>query len=82
MTYSGEFIKYNANTVQAAGNLDLGNVATVTNRKTAKNGTVYYLNRILEFSEKTIGKHIEALGTPTTSQFNYFWQYLKNASYL
>ena len=79
MTYSGEFIKYNANTVQAAGNLDLGNVATVTNKKTAKNGTVYYLDRILEFSEKTIGKHIEVLGTPVTSQFNYFWQYLKNA---
>jgi len=79
MTYSGEFIKYNANTVQAAGNLDLGNVATVTNKKTAKNGTVYYLDRILEFSEKTIGKHIEILGTPVTSQFNYFWQYLKNA---
>jgi uncharacterized surface protein with fasciclin (FAS1) repeats len=79
MTYSGEFIKYNANTVQAAGNLDLGNVATVTNKKTAKNGTVYYLDRILEFSEKTIGKHIEILGAPVTSQFNYFWQYLKNA---
>jgi len=80
MSYSGEFVKYNANTVQAAGNLDLGNVATVTDTKTAKNGTVYYLNRILEFSEKTIGKHIEALGTPTISQFNYFWQYLKNSS--
>jgi uncharacterized surface protein with fasciclin (FAS1) repeats len=79
MTYSGEFIKYNANTVQAAGNLDLGNVATVTDKKTAKNGTVYYLDRILQFSEKTIGKHIEILGTPVTSQFNYFWQYLKNA---
>lgn len=79
MTYSGEFIKYNANTVQAAGNLDLGNVATVTNKKITKNGTVYYLDRILEFSEKTIGKHIEILGTPVTSQFNYFWQYLKNA---
>ncbi len=80
MTYSGEFIKYNANTVQAAGNLDLGNVANVTNKKTAKNGTVYYLDKILQFSEKTIGKHIEALGTPVTSQFNYFWQYLRNAN--
>ncbi|MBK6935974.1 MAG: fasciclin domain-containing protein [Chitinophagaceae bacterium] len=80
MTYSGEFIKYNSNTVIAPGNSDSGTMALVDSIKTAKNGTVYYLNRILEFSEKTVGKHVEALGTPTTSQFNYFWQYLRYAS--
>ncbi|TMI64547.1 MAG: hypothetical protein E6H07_01120 [Bacteroidetes bacterium] len=80
MTYSGEFIKYNSNTVVAAGNQDAGNIPAVVNTKTAKNGTVHYLNRILEFSEKTIGKHIEALGTPVASEYNYFWEYLKNSS--
>jgi uncharacterized surface protein with fasciclin (FAS1) repeats len=80
MTYSGEFIKYSGTSVVAAGNVDAGNTATVTNKKTAKNGTVYYLNRILEFSEKTIGLHIQTLGTPTTSEYNYFWQYLRNSS--
>lgn len=80
LTYSGEFIKYNSNTVTGPGNSDAGTTAIVDSIKTAKNGTVYYLNRILEFSEKTVGKHVEALGTPTTSQFNYFWQYLRNAS--
>ncbi|RYE08042.1 MAG: hypothetical protein EOP51_33685 [Sphingobacteriales bacterium] len=80
MTYSGEFIKFSGNTVVAAGNGDAGNVATVLNTKLAKNGTVYYLNRILEFSEKNIGNHIETLGTATTSEFNSFWQYLKNSS--
>lgn len=78
-SYSGEFVKYNSGTVIAAGNLDAGNVANVLDAKTAKNGTVYYLDRILEFSEKTIGKHIEALGAPVTSEFNYFWQYLRNS---
>ncbi|MGB3008264.1 MAG: fasciclin domain-containing protein, partial [Chitinophagaceae bacterium] len=43
MTYSGEFIKYNAGTVVASGNGDVPNVANVLNSKTAKNGTVYYL---------------------------------------
>jgi hypothetical protein len=80
MTYSGEFIKYSGTSVFAAGNADAGNTATVVDKKTAKNGTVYYLNRILQFSEKTIGNHIEILGTPTTSEYNYFWQYLKNSS--
>lgn len=76
---SGEFIKYNNNQVAAAGNLDMGTVANVDSVKTAKNGTVYYLNKLLQFSEKTIGKHIETLGTPTSSAYNYFWQYLKNS---
>ncbi|RXK61805.1 hypothetical protein ESA94_01980 [Lacibacter luteus] len=77
MSNSGEFIKFDNNKVAAAGNYDAGNQATVVNKKTAKNGTVYYIDRILEFSEKIIGKHIETLGTPTTSPYNYFWNYLK-----
>lgn len=80
LTYSGEFVKYGSNTVVAAGNVDAANMALVDSMKTAKNGTVYYLNRILEFSEKIVGKHVETLGTPATSQFNYFWQYLRNSS--
>jgi len=79
-SYSGEFVKYNDDSVQCAGNADAGNAAKVLDKKTTKNGTVYYLDRILEFSEKTIGKHIEALGTPVTSEFNYFWQYLRNST--
>lgn len=79
-TYSGEFIRFGANTVFASGNQDAGNTAAVVESKTARNGTVYYLDKLLQFSEKTIGKHIEALGTPVTSDFNFFWQYLRNAS--
>ncbi len=80
MSYGGEYVKYNNNTVFTAGNIDSSNVATVRASKRAKNGIVYYTNRILEFSEEAIGIDIEALGTPTTSPFNYFWQYLKNST--
>lgn len=79
-TYGGEFLKYGNNTVQASGNFDAATVANITGKATAKNGTVYYIDKILNFSEKTIGKHIEALGTPVTSEYNLFWQYLKSAS--
>ena len=78
-SYAGEFLKFDANKIVAAGNVDAATTATVLNKKTAKNGTVYYLDRILEFSEKTIGKHIELLGTATTSPYNYYWQFLKNS---
>lgn len=80
MTYSGEFLKFNNNTVVASGNGDIPNVANVVNTKTAANGTVYYLDKILQFSEKNIGLHIAALAPTTTSPYNSFWQYLKNSS--
>lgn len=80
MTFSGEFIKYNNNTVIAAGNGDIPNVANVTNSKTAKNGTVYYLDKILQFSTRTVGTHLAALAPTAASQYNNFWQYLRNST--
>ncbi len=80
MTYGGEYIGYKNNTVFAAGNLDSNNVANVVNSVAATNGRVFYLDQFLNFSENLIGRHIEELGTPTASQYNYFWQYLKNST--
>ena len=77
LTYGGEFIGYNGQQVYAAGNVDSARIATSAATKFAKNGSVHYLNKILEYSEITIGKHIEKLGTPANSPFNFFWQYLK-----
>ncbi len=77
LSYSGEFLKFENNKIGAAGNYDAASIANIVDKKTAKNGTVYYIDRLFQFSEKTIGKHIEALGTATTSPYNYFWNYLK-----
>jgi uncharacterized surface protein with fasciclin (FAS1) repeats len=79
-TYGGEFIRYNGNTVYAAGNVDSGNVAHVTATKTAKNGTVHYIDRILNYSEAPVSTHLAKLGgtSAATSQFYNFWQYFKN----
>jgi uncharacterized surface protein with fasciclin (FAS1) repeats len=80
MTTSGEFLKYNNNTVICAGNGDVPNVANVTNQKTAANGTVYYIDKILQFSERNVGLHIAALAPTAASQYNNFWQYLRNST--
>lgn len=80
LSYGGEFIRYENNTVFAAGNVDSSNVATITDKKIAKNGTVYYIDRLLQFSETSIGKHIQKIGTPVTSEFNYFWEYLRKST--
>ncbi|MEI6949871.1 fasciclin domain-containing protein [Paraflavisolibacter sp. H34] len=84
MTYGGEYIGYKDGVLFAGGNVDGGNVAQVLPgaSKTAKNGVVHYLDRILDFSDATVGAHIEKLGTPATSPYNYFWQYLKNSASL
>jgi uncharacterized surface protein with fasciclin (FAS1) repeats len=79
-TYAGEFVNFRNDSVYAAGNYDAGNAAKVLAKATTKNGTVYYIDKILNFSEKTIGKHLELLGTPVTSEYNLFWSYLKASS--
>lgn len=79
LSYSGEFLKFENNTIAASGNADAGTVANILDKKTARNGTVYYLDKLLQFSERAIGKHLEALGTPVTSPYNSFWQYLRNS---
>jgi uncharacterized surface protein with fasciclin (FAS1) repeats len=81
MSYGGEFVKYDNNKVFASGNVFDNDPANVTDTKTAKNGTVHYLDRPLTFSENTIGKDIVSLGgSSTDSPFYYFAQFLKNWS--
>ncbi|HEX7846216.1 MAG TPA: fasciclin domain-containing protein [Chitinophagaceae bacterium] len=79
MTNSGEFVKFDNNTVVASGNGDVPNIANVLGSKTALNGTVYYLDKILQFSERNVGMHIAALAPTAASPYNNFWQYLKNS---
>jgi len=80
LTNSGDFLKFDNNTVVASGNGDIPNVANVVNTKTAANGTVYYLDKILQFSEKNVGLHIAALAPTAASPFYNFWQYLRFAN--
>lgn len=78
-TLNGEYIKYNAGQLISTGSQDSGYVVTVTGTKTASNGRVYYANNLLDYGVKNLGTYIAGLGTATTSDFNYFYQYLKNS---
>jgi uncharacterized surface protein with fasciclin (FAS1) repeats len=79
-TYGGEFISFNGNQVITAGTRDRGVTATIDSIKTARNGRVVYLNNLLHFTYAPVGKHLETLGTPAASEYNLFWNYLKNST--
>lgn len=83
MTYGGEYIGFKNSTLFGSGNVDANQVVNVTSTKTSRNGRVYYIDKILNFTENLVGAHIEKLGTtPSTaaSQYNYFWEFLKTSS--
>lgn len=83
MSYGGEYVGFKNNTIFSSGNVDANEVVNVTSSKTSKNGRVYYIDKILNFTENFIGAHIEKLGTtPSTaaSQYNYFWEFLKTST--
>lgn len=76
----GEYLKFNNYNIISAGLQDAGKVAHVDSVKTAVNGKVCYLNSMLLYSENNIGYHIKALGSVSSSDFNYFWQYLQSSA--
>lgn len=82
MTIGGEYIGFKNNTIFGSGNVDANQVVNVTSSKTSRNGRVYYINNILNFTENFVGAQIEKLGTTPSaaaSQYNYFWEFLKTS---
>ncbi|MEJ6980692.1 fasciclin domain-containing protein [Pedobacter sp. P351] len=79
-TYNGEYIKYNGGSVYSAGNQDANLTRTVSERDPAVNGSVYYINGLLNESALSIGKHIEKLAATPSSNFKKFFDYLKASS--
>ena len=79
--YNNEYIKWANNQVITAGTQDANKVVMVDSTRTTQNGKVYFLNGLLTFTSLNIGTHIKTLGgtSPTTSEFNYFANYLINA---
>jgi uncharacterized surface protein with fasciclin (FAS1) repeats len=79
-TFGGEVIKYKGNQIISAGTSDRNLTVTIDSVKTSKNGRVIYLNDLLYFSNLQIGNHIQALGTPATSEYNLFWNYMRRST--
>lgn len=78
-TYGNECIRFNGNQIITGGTKDRNLTVTIDSIKTSKNGRVVYLNNLLWFSYQPIGKHLELLGAPVASEYNLFWNYLKNS---
>jgi uncharacterized surface protein with fasciclin (FAS1) repeats len=70
-SYSGEFIGFGSGKVFASGNNDASNPATVTKSQAAVNGTVHFIDKLLQFSERQINN---------TSPYWNFYQYLLNST--
>ncbi|MES2773013.1 MAG: fasciclin domain-containing protein [Bacteroidota bacterium] len=78
-SYGGEFIKYNANSVQASGNVFSNTSVNVTGSKTSLNGKVYYCDKLLTFSDTTISSDIKKLALSNV-RYSPFWRYLSNSA--
>ncbi len=76
----GEYIKYDHNRIQAAGNIEKGTYATIVGSEVQENGTAYYIDNIPKYAENLQGKAIAALAPNSTSQFYNFYQYLLNST--
>ncbi len=79
-SFGGEYIKFNGNQIITAGTKDRNLTVTIDSIKTSSNGRVVYLNNLLYFTYTPIGRHINILGTPAASEYNLFWNYLKNST--
>lgn len=79
-SYGGECLKFNGNQIITAGTEQRNITVTIDSIKIAKNGRVVYLNNLLYFPYAPIGRKIEALGNPVSSEYNLFWNYLKNST--
>ncbi len=84
----GEYIKYENNTVFAAGNQDMGEVVNITGFEDQPNGRVYYTDNLLQFSERPAAFEIRELAgraegeeeEDTETPFSEFYNYLEHAS--
>ena len=79
-SYGGELLKYDGNLVFTAGSIERGVTVRIDSIRKVLNGQVVYINDLLYFPYLPIARNIESLGTPAASEFNYFWNYLKNST--
>ena len=76
----GEYIKWENNTVFAAGNEVLENRVNIIGYEDQRNGRTYYIDNLLEFSEEPPGLDIQRLAEDPESPFTNFYNYLSNSS--
>jgi uncharacterized surface protein with fasciclin (FAS1) repeats len=79
-SYGGEYIKYDGNKVFSVGTIEKNVSVTIDSVRQVLNGQVAYINDLLYYTYRPIGSTMAVLGTPAASEFNYFWNYLRNST--
>ncbi|PTQ98253.1 fasciclin domain-containing protein [Mucilaginibacter yixingensis] len=80
-TYGGEYMKWNAGQIFAAGNVETGVNATVGASRDYINGRIYYLNSgNLIYPTGTLASQIAKLAKVATDPYYDFYQYLINST--
>ncbi|AKQ46447.1 hypothetical protein TH63_13750 [Rufibacter radiotolerans] len=74
-TFSEEYIRFNNNEVFAAGNVDRNERVKLTGPVETSNGVVYYVDRILNFTELKPSQNIAA-----NPNFSHFYSYLSKSA--
>ncbi|MCC9165814.1 fasciclin domain-containing protein [Pontibacter harenae] len=74
-TFGGEYIKYKNGRVFASGNADNDEMLQVSGPVETLNGTVYYLDKLLTFTDKKPSQHLEE-----NPEFSKFYSYLTSTS--
>lgn len=75
----GEYIKFENRKVYAIGNQEVKANVNIVSEKTASNGTVYYLDKLLLDPAKAIGLHLQELSAQPGSDYTKFFDYLNNS---
>jgi uncharacterized surface protein with fasciclin (FAS1) repeats len=79
-TINHEFIKYNNNKIQTSGTLDAGvDLNILKTDATSVNGTVYYVDGMLSFTNNNVGYHLQKLAALYPASYSSFYYFLSTA---
>ncbi|RRN76223.1 hypothetical protein EIM50_25785 [Pseudoxanthomonas sp. SGD-10] len=74
-TKSGDYIKYKDGVIQTSGTLDAGQeIKIIKENHSAVNGSAYYIDNLLKFTDNNVGFHLEKLAAQYPDQYrDFFW---------
>jgi len=79
-TINHEFIKYKAGKIQTSGTVDAGvDLNVIKTDATSINGTVYYVDGMLSFTNNNVGYHLQKLATQYPASYSSFYYFLSTA---
>ena len=80
LDFPGEYLKWNNGKLSSAGTEAMGTVVNIVGAgDVQQNGVTYYIDNILEFTDRPQGLEIKELAEVSGSQFSSFFNYLKNS---